>query len=69
MLLFHCIISLLQGDYNWGLGQTTIALLSLITDEDIDLLKDTPTKEATLKALQRCWYLLTVVGETREKRL
>ncbi|MFQ7858032.1 MAG: hypothetical protein ACLRG1_02805 [Streptococcus salivarius] len=32
-----------------------------------DLTKDTPTKEAT-QSPSRCWYLLTVVGETREKK-
>ncbi|MEG3142399.1 hypothetical protein SD436_05180 [Streptococcus sp. 2A/TPW/M5] len=40
----------------------------MITDEDIDLTKDTPTKEATLKALQDAGISLTVVGETREKK-
>ena len=50
------------------LVQTTIALLSLITDEDIDLTPYTPTKEATLKALQDAGISLTVVGETRDKK-
>ena len=36
----------------------------MITDEDIDLTKDTPTKEATLKALQDAGISLTVVGKT-----
>ena len=57
-----------SGDYNWGTGANNHRFAFLITDEDIDLTKDTPTKEATLKALQDAGISLTVVGETREKK-
>lgn len=57
-----------SGDYNWGTGANNHRFAFLITDEDIDLTKDTPTKEATLKALQNAGISLTVVGETREKK-
>ena len=57
-----------SGDYNWGTGANNHRFAFLITDEDIDLTKDTPTKEATLKALQDASISLTVVGETREKK-
>ena len=57
-----------SGDYNWGTGANNHRFAFLITDEDIDLTKDTPTKEATLKALKDAGISLTVVGETREKK-
>ena len=57
-----------SADYNWGTGANNHRFAFLITDEDIDLTKDTPTKEATLKALQDAGISLTVVGETREKK-
>ena len=57
-----------SGDYNWGTGANNHRFAFLITDEDIDLTKDTPTKEATLKALQDAGISLTVVGETAEKK-
>ena len=57
-----------SGDYNWGAGANNHRFAFLITDEDIDLTKDTPTKEATLKALQDAGISLTVVGETAEKK-
>ena len=53
-----------SGDYNWGTGANNHRFAFLITDEDIDLTKDTPTKEATLKALQDAGISLTVVGKT-----
>ena len=55
-------------DSNWGAGANNHRFAFLITDEDIDLTKDTPTKEATLKALQDAGISLTVVGETAEKK-
>jgi len=57
-----------SGDYNWGTGANNHRFAFLITDEDIDLSKDTPTKEATLKALQDAGISLTVVGETINKK-
>lgn len=57
-----------SADYNWGTGANNHRFAFLITDEDIDLTKDTPTKEATLKALQDAGISLTVVGETFEKK-
>ena len=57
-----------SADYNWGTGANNHRFAFLITDEDIDLTKDTPTKEATLKALKDAGISLTVVGETREKK-
>ena len=51
-------------DYDWGSGANNHRFAFLITDEDIDLTKDTPTKEATLKALQDAGISLTVVGKT-----
>ena len=57
-----------SADYNWGTGANNHRFAFLITDEDIDLTKDTPTKEATLKALQDAGISLTVVGETRDKK-
>ena len=53
-----------SADYNWGTGANNHRFAFLITDEDIDLTKDTPTKEATLKALQDAGISLTVVGKT-----
>lgn len=57
-----------SADYNWGTGANNHRFAFLITDEDIDLTKDTPTKEATLKALQDAGISLTVVGETVDKK-
>ena len=57
-----------SADYNWGTGANNHRFAFLITDEDIDLSKDTPTKEATLKALQDAGISLTVVGETVNKK-
>ena len=57
-----------SADYNWGTGANNHRFAFLITDEDIDLTKDTPTKEATLKALQDAGISLTVVGETFDKK-
>lgn len=57
-----------SADYNWGTGANNHRFAFLITDEDIDLTKDTPTKEATLKALQDAGISLTVVGETFYKQ-
>ena len=57
-----------SADYNWGTGATNHRFAFLITDEDIDLTKDTPTKEATLKALQDAGISLTVVGTTFDKK-
>lgn len=57
-----------SGDYNWGTGANNHRFAFLITDEDIDLTKDTPTKEATLKALQDAGISLTVVGTTFDKK-
>jgi LPXTG-motif cell wall-anchored protein len=57
-----------SADYNWGTGANNHRFAFLITDEDIDLSKDTPTKEATLKALQDAGISLTVVGETVDKK-
>lgn len=57
-----------SGDYNWGTGANNHRFAFVITDEDIDLSKDTPTKEATLKALQDAGISLTVVGETVDKK-
>lgn len=57
-----------SADYNWGTGANNHRFAFLITDEDIDLTKDTPTKEATLKALQDAGISLTVVGETFYKK-
>lgn len=55
-------------DYDWGSGANNHRFAFLITDEDIDLTPYTPTKEATLKALQDAGISLTVVGETRDKK-
>ena len=57
-----------SADYNWGTGANNHRFAFLITDEDIDLTKDTPTKEATLKALQDAGISLTVVGTTFDKK-
>lgn len=57
-----------SADYNWGTGTNNHRFAFLITDEDIDLTKDTPTKEATLKALQDAGISLTVVGTTFDKK-
>ena len=57
-----------SGDYNWGSGANNHRFAFVITDENIDLTKDTPTKEATLKALQDAGISLTVVGETFYKQ-
>lgn len=57
-----------SGDYNWGTGANNHRFAFVITDEDIDLTKDTPTKEATLKALQDAGISLTVVGEKGDKK-
>lgn len=57
-----------SADYNWGTGANNHRFAFVITDEDIDLSKDTPTKEATLKALQDAGISLTVVGETVNKK-
>ncbi len=57
-----------SADYNWGTGANNHRFAFLITDEDIDLTKDTPTKEATLKALQDAGISLTVVGKTVDKK-
>ena len=57
-----------SADYNWGTGANNHRFAFLITDEDIDLTKDTPTKEATLKALQDAGISLTVVGRTVDKK-
>lgn len=56
-----------SGDYNWGSGANNHRFAFVITDEDIDLTKDTPTKEATLKALQDAGISLTVVGLITDK--
>ena len=39
-------------DYTWGTGKNNRRFAFLVTDEDIDLTPKTPTKDATLKALQ-----------------
>ena len=57
-----------SADYNWGTGANNHRFAFLITDEDIDLTKDTPTKEVTLKALQDAGISLTVVGTTFDKK-
>ena len=57
-----------SGDYNWGSGANNHRFAFVITDENIDLTKDTPTKEATLKALQDAGISLTVVSETFYKQ-
>ena len=57
-----------SADYNWGTGANNHRFAFLITDEDIDLTKDTPTKEATLKTLQDAGISLTVVGTTFDKK-
>lgn len=49
-----------SADYNWGSGANN----HRFAFEDIDLTKDTPTKEATLKVLQDAGISLTVVGKT-----
>ena len=63
--LYHIATS---ADYNWGTEASIYRFAFVITDEDIDLSKDTPTKEATLKALQDAGISLTVVGETVDKK-
>ena len=69
MLLFHCISFATSGRLQLGTGANNHRFAFLITDEDIDLTKDTPTKEeATLKAPKMLVSPLTVVGETREKK-
>lgn len=56
-----------SGDYNWGTGANNHRFAFVVTDEDIDLSTNTPTKEATLKALQDAGISLTVVGEKIDK--
>ena len=71
MLLFHCTISLLQRDYNWGTGANNHRFAFLITDEliDMDHTKDAlPTKEVHWKPFKMLVSLWAVVGETREKK-
>lgn len=50
-------------DYTWGTGKNNRRFAFLVTDEDIDLTPKTPTKDATLKALQDAGISLTVVGK------
>ncbi len=61
---YYCSIA--PHRYFSGLTRTGVnnhCFAFVITDEDIDLTKHTPTKEATLKALQD-GISLTVVGKT-----
>ena len=56
-----------SGDYNWGTGANNHRFAFVITDENIDLTSDTPSKEVTLKALQDAGISLTVVGLITDK--
>ena len=55
-------------DYTWGTGKNNRRFAFLVTDEDIDLTPKTPTKEATLKALQDAGISLTVVGKKYDEK-
>ena len=55
-------------DYTWGTGQNNRRFAFLVTDEDIDLTPKTPTKDATLKALQDAGISLTVVGKKYDEK-
>ncbi len=64
ILLLHCNHIATSATGNRGTGANNHRFAFVITDEDIDLTKDTPTKEATLKASKMQVSLLTVVGKT-----
>ena len=55
-------------DYTWGTGKNNRRFAFLVTDEDIDLTPKTPTKDATLKALQDAGISLTVVGKKYDEK-
>ena len=55
-------------DYTWGTGKNNRSFAFLVTDEDIDLTPKTPTKDATLKALQDAGISLTVVGKKYDEK-
>ena len=55
-------------DYTWGTGKNNRRFAFLVTDEDIDLTPTTPTKDATLKALQDAGISLTVVGKKYDEK-
>ena len=55
-------------DYTWGTGKNNRRFALLVTDEDIDLTLKTPTKDATLKALQNAGISLTVVGKKYDEK-
>ena len=55
-------------DYTWGTGKNNRRFAFLVTDEDIDLTTKTPTKDATLKALQDAGISLTVVGKKYDEK-
>ena len=63
--LSHIAIS---PDYTWGTGKNNRRFAFLVTDEDIDLTPKTPTKDATLKALQDAGISLTVVGKKYDEK-
>ena len=55
-------------DYTWGTGKNNRRFAFLVTDEDIDLTPKTPTKDATLKALQDAGISLTVVSKKYDEK-
>lgn len=55
-------------DYTCGTGKNNRRFAFLVTDEDIDLTPKTPTKDATLKALQDAGISLTVVGKKYDEK-
>lgn len=54
-------------DYTWGTGQNNRRFAFLVTDEDIDISRNSPSKETALQALQNAGISLTVVGEIDDK--